>query len=87
MTRRIVGMATSQGLIDLARSSLRALVASIVSFNGLGDLVYGFLQGPLRLVGVSLVLQALISAQGAGSLLDASLRLIDVLVGHRPSLV
>lgn len=80
-------MVTSQRLIDLARSWLPALVASIVPLYGLGDLVYGFLQGPLRLVGVSLVLQALISGQGTGSLLDASLRLVDVLVGHGPSLV
>jgi hypothetical protein len=34
---------TSQRLIDLARSWLPALVASIVSLYSLGDLVYGFL--------------------------------------------
>jgi hypothetical protein len=65
-------MVTSQRLIDLARSWLPALVASFVSLYRLGDLVYGFLQGPLRLVDVSLVLQPSISGKGTSSLLDAS---------------
>src|SRR5277367_2634666 len=85
MTRKMVCTITSQCVMELARPWLPALVASVVSLYRLGDPVYGFLQRPLRLVGLSLVLQASISGQGAGSLLDASLRLIDVPLGHSPS--
>src|SRR5207245_11178822 len=69
---------------DSARGWLPALVLFLAPYR-LGDPVNGLLQGPLGLVGVTFALQAWIPGQGTGGLLDASLRLVDVLVGHSPS--
>src|ERR1019366_10435329 len=52
-----------------------------------GDLVRGVLDRTLGLVDAPFVLQALVPRQRAGSFLHAPFCLVDVLVGHEPSLL
>src|ERR1039458_1119424 len=80
--RRIVSMVTSQRLVELARACLGLLLVSLAAGEGVGGLVHGFLGRALGLVDAPFVLQASVSGQRAGGLLHATLRLIDVLVGH-----
>ena len=78
-------MVTSQISVELARAWLGLLLVSLAAGEGAGDLVHGVLRRALGLLDAAFVLQAFVSAQRAGSLLDATFRLVDVLIGHKPS--
>ena len=69
----------------LTRAYAPSGLASVFAGDGVGDLVDRVLGRALGLVSASFVLEVSVSGQRAGSFFDATLRLVDLLVGHESS--